>query len=188
MNSFVENLQSPTDGGVVTTLYGAPNTLVAGARNELPEKHGVHAGVDIANPVTNNIYSIANGIVVWTGIESNNGGNKVVIRHNYDTETYYSLYFHLADFVVAVGEEVNKGTIIGQMGNTGMGYNNPYDNIHLHFEVRTETGVGPQDINKPFIYPGGLWWAKSSSSILTNWVDISSRFGGYDPYLPDSWR
>lgn len=56
-------------------------------------------------------------------------GNFVKIKH---PNGYYTLYAHLDRVYVKLDEEVNKGDIIGFMGNTGNS-----TAAHTHFEVRT---------------------------------------------------
>lgn len=122
--------------------------------------------------------------VVWAAPDDNNGGTKIVIEHIFNQRKYYSLYFHLSELNVDVGQNINMGDVIGTMGSTGTNAE------HLHFEVRTEHGVGAQDPNKPFIFYMGAesWWANSLSEFQASWIDISSRFGGYDAGFPSAWR
>jgi murein DD-endopeptidase MepM/ murein hydrolase activator NlpD len=88
-------------------------------------------GVDLGAPQGTVIRAAASGTVL---ISKSNGtwnkgyGNYVVITHANGTQT---LYAHLSRGVVAVGQEVMQGQIIGYVGSTGLstGY-------HLHFEVR----------------------------------------------------
>ena len=55
-------------------------------------------------------------------------GNLVKIKH---PNGYYTLYAHLSQVDVAVGQNVDKGQKIGNMGDTGVA-----SGPHLHFEVR----------------------------------------------------
>ena len=55
-------------------------------------------------------------------------GNTVVLQHNNGIQT---LYAHLQDIEVQVGENVQLDTILGTVGNTGASSTGP----HLHFEV-----------------------------------------------------
>jgi murein DD-endopeptidase MepM/ murein hydrolase activator NlpD len=51
----------------------------------------------------------------------------VVIDHGLDTET---LYAHLEKVIVAPGDEVRRGDVIGYLGSTGRS-----TGPHLHYEV-----------------------------------------------------
>jgi LysM repeat protein len=55
-------------------------------------------------------------------------GQYIVVRHSNGAQT---LYAHLSANSVGVGEYVDKGAVIGAMGNTGKS-----TGPHLHFEVR----------------------------------------------------
>ena len=104
-----------------------------------------HNAIDISGSgYGSNIYAANNGVVVTVkggcvrGNYSCNGrgGNYVVINHN--SNNYYTIYMHLKDIKVRVGEVVSRGEVIGTMGNTGNVYprptsSNPYGGTHLHF-------------------------------------------------------
>ena len=86
---------------------------------------------------TDTIIAHSEGKVVWvqTGQKNNkvsvgdkSYGNAVKIKHN---NGYYTLYAHLSEMYVKVGQSVRKGHPIGYMGNTGRSFGS-----HLHFEVR----------------------------------------------------
>lgn len=57
-------------------------------------------------------------------------GNYVIIDHGNGFETLYA-HLKYATIQVKVGQEVNEGTVIGYMGDTGYTFG-----AHLHFEVR----------------------------------------------------
>ena len=56
-------------------------------------------------------------------------GRYVVIRHN--DGKYCTLYAHLSNAIVSVGQSVSQGEVIGYAGSTGYS-----TGAHLHFEVR----------------------------------------------------
>ncbi|HYE22932.1 MAG TPA: M23 family metallopeptidase [Candidatus Paceibacterota bacterium] len=92
---------------------------------------GIHGynGVDIAAPSGTPIYAAAAGSVIVAKNGGYNGGygSYVVISHGNGTQT---LYAHMSS-VAAGGGAVEKGALIGYVGNTGKSTGN-----HLHFEVR----------------------------------------------------
>ena len=88
----------PTDGGYTITTY-----FSAG-----------HKALDIFKGYGTNIYAANNGVVtmVKAGCIAGNlacngrGGNYVVIKHN--SSNYYTVYMHLKDIHVKVGDNVSK--------------------------------------------------------------------------------
>ena len=92
---------------------------------------GVHGynGVDIAAPSGTPIYAAAAGSVIVAKNGGYNGGygSYVVISHGNGTQT---LYAHMSSVAAGAGS-VEKGALIGYVGNTGKSTGN-----HLHFEVR----------------------------------------------------
>lgn len=87
-----------------------------------------HAGVDIANRARPGVSAADGGTVVVAGWPDNYGyGNRVVIDHG---NGYRSLYAHLSNIYVSVGQTVSRGQVLGQMGSTGRS-----TGIHLHLEI-----------------------------------------------------
>ena len=112
-----------------------------------------HDALDIYVGYGSNIYAANNGVVyrVGTGCYAGNlscnsrQGNFVVINHN--AGGYYTIYMHMKDVNVEVGQTVARGQKIGTMGNTGNVYpiptsRNPYGGTHLHFSVRIGSAYG----------------------------------------------
>lgn len=92
--------------------------------------HGANA-VDFSSPIGGSVVAAAAGkIIVAKGSGAYNGGygNYIVISHNNKTQT---LYAHLSDVLVTVGQSVSQGEEIAKSGNTGRS-----TGPHLHFEVR----------------------------------------------------
>jgi murein DD-endopeptidase MepM/ murein hydrolase activator NlpD len=87
-----------------------------------------HMGMDFVGPRNTNIFSTANGIVTLVKHSRRGYGNEVVIDHGYGYSTRYA---HLNKILVAEGQQVERGELIGLMGNTGRS-----TGTHLHYEVR----------------------------------------------------
>jgi len=92
----------------------------------------IHKGIDIANNTGTPVKATANGTVIAVG-SSGNMGKRIMIYHGTDenSNTYVTVYAHLSQFKVSVGEKVSQGALIGLMGNTGLS-----TGTHLHYEVR----------------------------------------------------
>lgn len=86
-----------------------------------------HAGMDFSAPTGTEIYATAKGRVAEIGYNSGGYGNRIVIEHGYGYET---LYAHMSAFSVKKGETVQRGQVIGYVGNTGKSVG-----PHLHYEV-----------------------------------------------------
>ncbi len=110
----------PGVGGYVLPAHGA-FTSGFGARWGT-----FHAGIDIANAIGTPIYAVAAGTVIDAGPASG-FGLWVRIRHDDGTITVYG---HMYDFFVSVGERVPAGMQIARIGNRG-----DSSGPHLHFEV-----------------------------------------------------
>ena len=103
----------PTVGGYISSGMG-------------PRWGSYHRGIDIARPSNYSILASDNGVVTAAGWDGSYG-YRVIINHN---NGYQTLYAHLSNIYVSVGQVVPKGSVIGKMGSTGNS-----TGIHLHFEV-----------------------------------------------------
>lgn len=87
-----------------------------------------HPAVDIANRAAPAVSASDGGVVVVAGWPDSSGyGNRIVIDHG---NGYRSLYAHLSNIYVSVGQTVSRGQVIGQMGSTGRS-----TGTHLHLEI-----------------------------------------------------
>jgi murein DD-endopeptidase MepM/ murein hydrolase activator NlpD len=88
-----------------------------------------HKAFDIANRAGGPILAADSGTVIVAGWPDNSGyGNRVMIDHG---NGYVTLYGHMSVIQVQVGQKVQRGNVIGQMGSTGRS-----TGTHCHFEVR----------------------------------------------------
>lgn len=103
-----------------------------------------HKGVDIGwrGGDNDNVLAHSSGTVVWVQIGQKNNknatgnasyGNAIKIKHS---NGYYTLYAHLSEVYVKVGQKVKKEAKIGYIGDSGKAYGK-----HLHFEVRNTKDV-----------------------------------------------
>lgn len=90
-----------------------------------------HYAYDIANRNKPPILAVASGVVTKSQCGWNGGyGCMIIIDHE---NGYQSLYAHLEELYVSVGQAVSQGDVIGKMGNTGRVWG--ATGIHLHFEL-----------------------------------------------------
>jgi murein DD-endopeptidase MepM/ murein hydrolase activator NlpD len=100
----------------------------------------MHNGTDMAGSYGTAIYATADGVVTHAGWDSG-FGRQVTIRHDFGVST---LYAHLSQVRVEVGQRVSRGERIGDMGNSGRS-----TGTHLHYEVHLNgTPVNPMTFIK----------------------------------------
>ena len=109
-----------------------------------PEKHPkwgtmtLNNGVDIAAPIGSPVHAVGKGRVDYTSEDFGTYGQIIIVNHG---DGYYTLYGHLSDISVAVGQEVQSGQVIARSGDTGS-----LKGAILHFEVRKGgTSLDPED-------------------------------------------
>jgi murein DD-endopeptidase MepM/ murein hydrolase activator NlpD len=92
------------------------------------EKRIMHNGIDIAAPVGTEVKATANGKVISTEEKYGGYGFSVLVEHRFG---YQTLYGHMVRIVVRKDTWVQKGDVVGIVGNTGLSVA-----PHLHYEVR----------------------------------------------------
>jgi murein DD-endopeptidase MepM/ murein hydrolase activator NlpD len=96
-----------------------------------------HHGIDIANHAGTPVVATANGVVT-NAMYDGDLGNLVTIDHGFG---YVTRYGHMSKMEVKRGQQVQRGQIIGRVGNTGRS-----TGPHLHYEVwRNGKFVNPRD-------------------------------------------
>lgn len=102
----------------------------------------VHHGADFPNALGTNILATADGWVVFAGGDQKQRvgrhldfyGNAVILEHAFTApngETVYTLYGHMSEVDVEVGQFVRQGEKLGEVGAEGVALGS-----HLHLEVR----------------------------------------------------
>jgi len=85
------------------------------------------------------VRAVADGKVTYSD-NRDNAWHGLVIQHNYDGETFYSMYGHVQSIGVERGDDVRKGQPVAEIGNRGGDFT-----AHLHFEIRTPDHPNPHD-------------------------------------------
>jgi murein DD-endopeptidase MepM/ murein hydrolase activator NlpD len=92
---------------------------------------GKNDGINISAAMDAPIRASASGTVTYAGDELKNYGNLVLVKH---TGGYTTAYAHADRLIVARGDFVSRGQIIGYVGQTG-----DVSKPQLHFEIRSAT-------------------------------------------------
>ena len=111
--------------GRVSGVYGSQRIL-----NGKPSRP--HSGIDIAAPQGTLIRAAASGKILLSHPGMFYTGKTIVIDHGCGVST---IYIHLSKIVIREGQEVKKGAIIGEVGETGRA-----TGPHLHWGL-TWNGV-----------------------------------------------
>lgn len=115
--------------GSVTSAYGKRLDPFTG-------KEDFHTGIDIRGEWRDSVISIADGTVHDVG-RDNIYGYYILIEHQEDGHPFFSFYAHLSQQLVAKGQKVKQGVVIGKEGG------DPKKDIfpgrstghHLHFGI-----------------------------------------------------
>lgn len=87
----------------------------------------MHWGCDFTAPVGSEIYCTGNGKVIEANYERRGLGYHVIVEHGFG---YRTVYGHMSKIAVKPGQKVNRGDVLGYVGNTGTS-----TGPHLHYEV-----------------------------------------------------
>ena len=137
---FDEDFHRPAEGRV-SSGFGRIRRYNSGATSS-------HAGVDIANRVGTPVYVSHRGIVVLSESLAIHG-HTVLVDHGLGV---LSIYNHLSKRHVKVGQDVEQGDLIGDMGQSGVA-----SGPHLHW------GLSIQNVRVDPRY----WVASMKDEVLT---------------------
>jgi len=131
LNYFKNKFIMPLDG-IITGVYGSQRIL-----NGKPK--WPHYGIDIAAKQGTHIKSSANGIVTMAEDDLYYTGGTVIMDHGHGISTIYS---HLENVLVSVGDKINQGDIVGTVGSTGRS-----TGPHLDFRINWfQTRLDPMSV------------------------------------------
>ncbi|WP_459211484.1 aminotransferase class III-fold pyridoxal phosphate-dependent enzyme [Aquimarina rhabdastrellae] len=101
------------------------------------EYRTIHLGTDFWVPAGVPVHAPLSGtvIAVHNNKQHKDYGPTIILEHQYETDTFYSLYGHLSIeslTTVKVGQQITQGELIGYIGK-------PEENVgwnpHLHFQI-----------------------------------------------------
>jgi len=96
-------------------------------KHPILKKWVFHEGTDFAAEKGMDIVTTSDGVVERVISSKKGYGNRVIVNHGYG---YKTVYAHLSTFNVKKGQVIERGDIIGYVGNTGRS-----TGPHLHYEV-----------------------------------------------------
>jgi murein DD-endopeptidase MepM/ murein hydrolase activator NlpD len=157
------DLHRPTTLGleVVCPLEGIPRVATSGPGEDRDGGARRHRGLDIAASEGEPVRSMADGVVIFAGVNMRGaprkgpippskigryrnrrnlgpGGIYLCIRHDIPegakVEDVVTCYMHLSSYVVSAEDRVTAGQTVGFVGKTGVRVSPP----HLHLEVRVD--------------------------------------------------
>jgi lipoprotein NlpD len=102
----------PSDGKIVATF-----------------DEGKNKGIDIAGKMGQQVMAAGSGKVMYAGSGIRGYGNLVIVKHS---NSLLSAYAHNRTIVVKEGQNVAKGQVIAEMGDSDA------DSVKLHFEIRQQ--------------------------------------------------
>ena len=106
--------------GIITSRFGWRNDPFGGGVE-------FHTGIDIASPIGTPVRATGGGVVTFADWFFGYGLT-IILDHGFG---YTTLYAHLSEIRVEVGQQVRREDIIGLVGMTGR-----TTGPHLHYEVR----------------------------------------------------
>ena len=98
-----------------------------------PRWGSFHKGIDIGAGAGTAVAAAGSGQVILSTYSNNGYGSYIIVRHGDGSQT---LYAHLSERYVALGQYVGQGEVIGTVGCSGWCSGN-----HLHFEIIIGGGV-----------------------------------------------
>lgn len=147
-------------------LFGCPRVISSWLGSERDAGARRHRGVDIDSLPNEPVRAVAEGSVVFAGVDLPGqqshvqvrseagygrfprrdlgaGGRYVCLRHPRDgLPSVRSCYMHLERVTVRYGQAVRRGDQVGTVGRTGM----QRSAAHLHLELRSERLEDPADV------------------------------------------
>jgi murein DD-endopeptidase MepM/ murein hydrolase activator NlpD len=119
-----------------------------------------HYGMDFTAPLGTEVYATGKGTVIAVETAQRGYGKNITIDHGFG---YKSVYAHLSNFNVKMGQKVQRGDVIGYVGNTGTSVAN-----HLHYEIKLN-GVNVDPVN--------YYYEDLSAAEYEKMIEIASKTG-----------
>ena len=133
LDFFKDKFIMPVEG-IISGVYGSQRIL-----NGKPK--WPHYGIDIAAKQGTMIKSSGAGVITMAEDDLYYTGGTIIMDHGHGISTIYS---HLENILVSVGDKINQGDIIGTVGSTGRS-----TGPHLDFRINWfQTRLDPMSVLK----------------------------------------
>lgn len=183
---MTDNVSPPVRGRI---RFTSPFDEPRGNYNHL----GTDFGAQTPGVPGDNVFPSTSGRLVYRNKSPTYGNAAIVERDNGDGTYSYFLYAHLADHpelpsdklkgLPVVGDDINAGDVIGQMGHTGLSANRKRIPVHTHFEQITTGGRldfshgWPLGTGSVGVTDCGIPWERVGSSfqLPNGWVATSDN-------------
>ena len=127
---FKDKFITPVDNAIITGVYGSQRIL-----NGKPR--WPHYGLDYAQKTGTPIKAMLSGVVTLAEQDLYYTGATLIFDHGHGIST---LYMHMNEIFVEMGQEVKKGDIIGTVGKSGRA-TGPHLDVRLNwFETKLDPG------------------------------------------------
>ncbi len=166
-SAYVDQQLKNTDAKFGVGGYGENRTLYK--RSEIfdgAEARSIHLGIDVWGPAGTEIYAALDGTVHSFANNDNFGdyGATIILSHQLDAVTFYTLYGHLSFTDIehlSEGVKIARGELVGHFGPPAENGNWP---PHLHFQIIADMQDHKGD------YPG-VCKSSESKDYLSNCPD-----------------
>ena len=127
---FKDTFITPVDNAIITGVYGSQRIL-----NGKPR--WPHYGLDYAQKTGTPIKAMLSGVVTLAEKDLYYTGATLIFDHGHGIST---LYMHMDEIFVEMGQEVKKGDIIGTVGKSGRA-TGPHLDVRLNwFDIKLDPG------------------------------------------------
>ena len=127
---FKDEFITPVDNAIITGVYGSQRIL-----NGKPR--WPHYGLDYAQKTGTPIKAMLSGVVTLAEKDLYYTGATLIFDHGHGIST---LYMHMNEIFVEMGQEVKKGDIIGTVGKSGRA-TGPHLDVRLNwFDIKLDPG------------------------------------------------
>ena len=128
LDFFKEKFIPPLQNSIITGVYGSQRIL-----NGKPRRP--HYGLDFASPEGTPIKAMLDGVVTLAEDDLYFTGGTIIFDHGHGIST---LYMHLKNVDVKIGDKIKQGDVIGSVGMTGRS-TGPHLDIRLNwFDVKLD--------------------------------------------------